>query len=875
MGCCLPEYFRRTIEYTMLLTKTKIYLTSLLLVFSFATLMAQKMTVVKGTVIDAETYELLPLVNLAFVNTSIGTTSDFDGSFVLESKWATDSIVISYVGYQSQKLPVTLYERQEINVALVPFALSLQTVEIKAKRKGYKRKGNPAVEIMKNVIDHKGDNRLEALDFYEYDKYEKVQFDLNNFDPEKLKKRRTMKKFQFVFDYVDTSDLNGKPFLPFFIQETSAKVYYRSNPESKKEYRQGVKVTGIQDYIDLEDFTTMMDVLYQDANVYDDNIRLLDLPFMSPTNPLANTFYRFYLVDTTQVLNGVPCNKISFMPVNNQNIAFKGDLFIARDSTYALLKADLGITRQINVNFVHDLNLVQEFERIDGVMVMTKDQIKIDFGVFKKGIGIYGTRTVSYKNHIYNTPREDKLYEGTENVIATKDAYEKDDAFWLQARHDTLSQQEEGIYDMIDTLQKAPAFRTAMDILTLAFTGYKAFGAFDMGPIGSFYSFNDVEGFRVKFGGETNLKFHPKLSLAGLVAYGFKDQQLKYGGSLLYSFRDDFKTNPKHFFRLFYQHEVNLVGQYLQFTSSDNFFISFQRGSTSRMTLVDRYQFQYFLELNNNLSWDFQFTNMRQRPIGSFRFDYYDPESHELSSLPEITTSEVSLQMRFAPNEQYLQGRSYRVPILNRYPIFTLKLSAGFKDWLEGDYSYQKASLNIFKRFYFSFFGTMRFETEVGQIWGNGVPYFLLHLPRANQSFAYRTGAFNLMNYQEFAADQYAFFSIEHFFNGFFFNKIPLLRKAKLREVITFKGVYGRLSDVNNPNKNPALLQFLTNEQGNSITYTLDSKPYMEASVGVSNILKFVRFDVVRRLTYLDHPDVPSMFGVKGLGLRMKVAVEF
>ncbi len=859
----------------MHLTKLKPFFSLLFLIVASLSVSAQKMTVVKGTVIDAETKEPLPLVNIAFVNTSIGTTSDFDGKFVLESKWATDSIIVSYVGYKSQKLPITLHERQVVHVALVPFALSLKTVEIKAKRKGYKRRGNPAVEIMKKVIANKDKNRLEALGYYEYDKYEKVQFDLNNFNPEKLKKRRTMKKFQFIFDYVDTSDLNGKPFLPFFIQETAAKVYYRKEPESKKEYRQGVKVTGIQDYIDLEDFTTMMDVLYQNVNVYDDNIRLLDLPFMSPLNPLANTYYRFYLVDTAATVNGVPCNKISFMPVNNQNIAFKGDLFITRDSTYALLKADLGITRQINVNFVHDLNLLQEFERKDGVMVMTKDQLQIDFGLFKKGTGIYGTRTVSYKNHVFNTPREEKIYAGTKNVIAAKDAYEKDESFWQQARHDTLSQQEEGIYEMIDTLQKAPAFRTAMDILTLAFTGYKAFGAFDMGPIGSFYSFNDVEGFRLKFGGETNLKFHPKLSLAGLVAYGFKDQEFKYGGSLLYSFRDDFKSNPKHFFRIFYQHEVNLVGQYLRFTSTDNFFISFQRGSTSRMTLVDRYKLQYFLELENNLSFDLVFDNARQQPIGTFRFDYYDPQTQELASLPEVTTSELGLQIRFAPNEQYLQGRTYRVPIYNRYPVFTLKLAAGFKDWLGGDYAYQKASLNIFKRFYFSFFGTMRFETEVGQIWGKGVPYFLLHLPRANQSFAYRTGAFNLMNYQEFAADKYAFLSIEHFFNGFFFNKIPLLRKAKLREVVTFKGVYGRLSNANNPNKNPELLQFLKDNQGNSITYTLDSQPYMEASVGVANILKFVRFDVVRRLTYLDNPDVPYMFGVKGMGLRMKVAVEF
>ncbi len=847
---------------------------SLLLLF-IGPLAAQKMTVVKGIVIDADTKEPLPLVNISFANTSIGTTSELDGTFVLESKWASDTVVVSYVGYETQRIPIKLFEKQELQVALKPFALSLQTVEIKAKRKGYKRKGNPAVEIMQEAIKRKDENRLEALDFYEYEKYEKIQFDLNNFDPEKLKKRRAMRKFQFLFDYVDTSELNGKPFLPFFIQETASKVYYRKDPESKKEYRLGVKVTGLQEYIDLEDFTTMMDVLYQNVNIYDDNIRLLDLPFMSPLNPLANTYYRFYLVDTAASVNNHPCYKITFFPINNQNIAFKGDLYITKDSTYALIKADLGISRQINLNFVHDLNLVQEFERQEGVMVMTKDQLQIDFGLFKKGTGIYGTRTVSYRNYVFNTPRESKIYEGTENVIAAKDAYKKDDTFWKQARHDSLSPQEEGIYEMIDTLQKAPAFRTAMDILSLAFTGYKAVGPVDIGPIFSFYSFNDVEGFRLKFGGETNLKFHPKISLGGLVAYGFKDQEFKYGASLLYSFRDNFKSNPKHFFRMFYQHEVNLVGQYLRFTSTDNFFISFQRGSTSRMTLVDRFQLQYFLELNNHMSWDLQFNNMRQAPIGTFRFDFYDPQTNELSSLSDVTTSELSLQFRYAPNEQYLQGRSYRIPIYNRYPVFTLKLAAGFKDWLGGDYAYQKASLNIFKRFYLSFLGTMRFEFEAGQIWGKGLPYFLLHLPRANQSYAYRTGAFNLMNYQEFAADQYAMINIEHFFNGFFFNKIPLLRKAKLREVITFKGVHGRLTDANNPIKNPELIQFLKDSQGRTITHAFSDLPYMEASVGVGNIFKFGRIDLVRRLSYLDHADVPELFGVKGMGIRLKVSMEF
>ena len=836
---------------------------------------SQKMTIVKGVVIDAETKETLPLVNIAFAGTAIGTTTDYDGSYVLESKWASDSIQISYVGYETLTLPVQKGIRQEMNVAMSPFSVIMKTVEVKARRGNYKRKGNPAVALMKEVIAHKGENRIESQQFYEYDKYDKVQFDLNNFDPESLKKRRTMKKFQFLLDYVDTSKINGKPFLPFFIQETSAKVYYRKNPEVKKEYRDAVKVTGFKDYVDLEDFTTMMDVLYQNVDIYQDNIRILDLTFMSPISTIANTFYRYYLTDTSAVVNGVPCTKVSFMPVNNQNIAFTGDLYILKDSSYAVVKADLGITRQINLNFVQDLKLMQEFTRQDSTWVLSKDKLMIDFGLFKKGTGIYGTRTVSYKNFSFNQEQDDSVYAGTENVVAASDAYQKPDTYWEQARHDTLTAKEKGIYQMIDTLQRVPAFRTAMDVMGLLFTGYKAIGPIDIGPVGSFYSFNDVEGFRAKIGGETNLKFNPKVSIAGLLAYGFKDQEFKYAGSLLYSFREDFKTNPKHYFRLFYQREVNLVGQTLQFTNADNFFISFQRGSTDRMTIVDRYQAGYFLELNNNLSWDLKYINTEQHPAGSFHFDYFDPHTQELTSLAEVRTSELNLRFRFAPNEQFLQGRTYRMPIFNRYPIFTFNFAAGFNDWLGGKYEYQKASVNIFKRFYLSFLGNLRFEAEAGKIWGSGVPYFLLHLPRANQSFAYRTGAYNMMNYMEFASDEYVSLSLEHFFNGFIFNKIPLLRKAKLREVITFKAIYGSLSDQNNPAKNPEAIQFLKNSDGQPLTTTLEDKPYMEASVGVANIMKFFRFDMVRRLTYLDRPDVPYMFGVKGMGLRMKISFEF
>ncbi|HFA51650.1 MAG TPA: carboxypeptidase-like regulatory domain-containing protein [Bacteroidetes bacterium] len=855
-------------------SKNHLFLSLLFSCFSIAAI-SQKTTSVKGQVIDADTEEPLLVADVHFAGTNIGTSTDFDGYFELESKEASDSIEVSYVGYETQTIAIQKGAKQELNVALLPVSVNLGGLGIVVEAKGrvkYKN-DNPAVRLIQNVIKHKADNRISAMDYYEYDKYEKVEFDLNNFDPEKMRKKRAFKKFQFLFDYVDTSELNGKPYLPFYIQETSSKVYYRKKPKAEKEFRQGVNILGMEDYVNVEDFSTMMDVLYQDIDIYDNNIKLLDIPFLSPLNPASKNLYRFYIADTAAVVNGNTCIKLTMFPKNNQEHIFKGDLYILKDSSYAVIKADLGVDRHINLNFVQDLKLVQEFTQKDGVWVLSKDKLVLDFAITKKGTGIFGKREVSYKDFVFGKKREDDKYAGTEQVVAVDDAYKKGEDFWKSARHDTLSKQEQGVFQMIDTLQKTPAFKTIKTIIELAFTGYKAFGPVDIGPIGNFYSYNPVEGTRLKFGGETNLKFHPKLLFAGYTAYGLKDQEWKYGASVLYSFKENFKENPKHFFRLSYQHELKLIGQDLKFSSADNFLLSFQRGSRDKYLFYDKYKAEYFLELDNNLSWDFSYTNTDQLAYGGTILKFTD-ETGETDFLPGIRTSELGLTLRFAPNEQYLQGRSYRVPIFNKFPVFKLILNAGIKDMLGGDYNYGSASLNIFKRFYLSLLGSSRFEIEGGKYWGKGVPYFLLNLPKANQSFAYRTGSFNMMNYQEFVNDAYVSVSYEHYFNGFFFNRIPLFRKLKLREVATFKAIYGQLSDKNNPNKNPALIQFVE-ENGVPITYTLEEKPYMEASVGVMNIFKFGRIDFLRRLNYLDNRDLPNLFGVKGLGIRGKLQFSF
>lgn len=844
-----------------------------LLFIGISTLTAQKMTSVKGTVVDSESNEPLPFVNISFINSNVGATTDFDGNFLIETQYPTDSIQATYVGYQPQSFAVEIGKRNQVyEFKLVSTSLQLNTVEITAKKERYRKKDNPAVTLIRNVIANKDKNRVAARDYYEYNKYEKIAIDLNNIG-DKFRNRKMLKKVDFIFDYIDTSKVNGKPYLPIFLKETASKVYYRNNPESEKEYRDGIKITGIDEYLNNESVTTITDLVYQDVNVYDDHMMIMYNQFISPTNPIAVDYYKFYILDSLEY-KGREVYNLSFFPRNKYDFAFQGNMYVTKDSTFAIMKTELNFLKETNVNFVNDLRLEQEFTEQDGYWILTKDDLVIDYSLTPKGRGFFGSRSVSYSNHLFDVQRENEIYDGAENVIEAEDAYEKDVDFWENNRQVQLTEKEEGVYEMIDTLQKTPAFRNFMDIAFLLITGYKEVGKVDVGPIGAFYSFNDVEGFRLRVGAKTNENFSEKVLLEGYTAYGFKDKAFKYSGAATYTFNKYYKDNPRHFLRASYQHETNFVGQGVAFVNEDNFFLSFKRGAADKMLFNDNYKLDYLHEMTSGFSYGFSFDWNKQRPLGSLEFKHLDEEG-EPAYLNNIKTTEFGINLRFAPNESFLQGETSRFSFYTKYPIIKLNYNLGVKDFLGGDYDYHQLTLNLSKRFYMSIVGFSDVEIEGGKTWGEGIPYLLLHLPRANQTYAYQPESYNMMNFLEFASDEYVSLKMQHYFNGFFFNRIPLLKKLKLREVVSFKGIYGRLSDANNPELNSSLIQFIENENGEAETYTLENEPYMEFSAGIYNIFKIGRIDAIKRLTYLNNPNVPSLWGGKGWGVRFRVELSF
>jgi hypothetical protein len=832
---------------------------------------AQDVTRVRGNVYDKQTGEPLPFVNIFFVKTSVGTTTDLDGYFEIDSRFVTDSLSASFIGYETETIEIQKGERNlDLKFFLAPKGFELKSVLIVAKKGKYKKKGNPAVELMRQVIANKKSNRLEGQEYYSYDQYERIELDLNNIT-EEFKQRRVFKNFDILWQYLDTSDVNGKIFLPVYLREMNSRVYYRQSPEAKKEYREAIRMTKFDEEIDDKTLTDLMDFLYQDIDIYDNTMPILDHNFISPLAPLALNFYRFYILDTLDV-NGINSIRLGFIPRNKSNFGFTGDLYVSNDDKYSVVRADFGIIGDIHLNFVRDMKVRQDFEPLGDAFILTRDDIVIDYSISQNGIGFYGTRTLAYNNFKFEPEDDPDIYSGIQPVIISDGAFNREEEYWTGNRMAPLTKNQEDLYEMFDTLVQLPAYKRIVSGVKIFTTGYVPVSVIDIGPVPTFYSYNQVEGSRFRIGFDTNYKFDKRWLIQGFGAYGLGDKEFKYRGSVTHSFNDEYKRNPRHYLQFVYQKDVTFPGQDLQFIQSDNVLLSFRRGNTNKMLFNRDIRLQYTRE-TPAVALDFYYENRNSLPYGDLILRYTNDSGQE-ATLENVHTSTFGLMLEIAPNKQFIQGRQYRTPIINEYPIFRLFYEKSFDGFLGGTYNMHKVEFGFFKRFNMSILGHSNVGLEGGKIWGE-LPYTALFIPRANQSFAYQRESFNMMNFLEFVGDSFVFLRIEHFFKGFFFNKIPLFKKLKLRELATFKLVYSRMSDSNDPALNPGLPQFDRLIDGTSLTYTLEERPYMEGSIGVYNIFRVLRIDLVKRLNYLDNPDVPELFGVKGLGIRARFKVDF
>ena len=828
--------------------------------FLFPLIANAQSTVVKGKIIDNDTKEPLPGVNIIFSESTVGTISDPNGNFVLRSEKPFTEIQLSFIGYKTVKRKINPNVENEVTVRLREESTELKEVEVYAgKRERYRNKKNPAVDLVREMIRHKESNRIEHYDFVEFEQYEKLQLALSNVS-DKFRHSKIFKKYKFLLDNVDTTSIQGKVLLPLYLEETITEQYKSSQlNKTKAEIKAHQKATFDDNYIDNEGITKYLTFLYNEIDIYDNNTTLLTNPFLSPIADNAPLFYKFYITDT--ITTQTPkLAELTFVP-RNPGFLFQGKLYVTLDSSYAVQKAELTVSKHINLNWVRELYIDQSFEKgSDGKYHLSKSKMRMDFGLIKGGKGVYGERDFSVKDFTPNQQRPESFYE-KKTTISDNSSEIKDNGYWNTHRHDSLSHAESKVYQNIDSLQKMPSFRRTMDWATVLLAGYKNFKWWELGPVNTFYSFNPVEGFKPRLGGRTTPVFSKKLYFETYGAYGLKDEKWKYFFSTTYSFNNrSIWRFPVNRLRVSYQYDTKIPGQELQFVQEDNFLLSFKRGVNNRWLYNNNFVIDYLHEFDNHFSFEIGFRNWKQAAAGGLL--YQTLSGSDTLNVSSLTTSEFSLELRIAPRENFYQGKTYRTPIPNKYPIITIRGTANVKGLMNGQYNYQTVSLNIFKRVYLSQFGYTDMVLEGGYLFGK-VPFPLLYIHRANQTYSYQLQSYNMMNFLEFASDRYASINIDHCFNGFFFNRIPLLKKLHWREVITAKVLYGGIRNENNPQYNPTNLLLFPSEKGVPATYSLQSEPYIEVSAGIANILNFFRIDVVKRLTYYNHPNV-STIGIRG-----------
>lgn len=817
-------------------------------------------TSVRGRVTDAAG-AALPSVSVFFPGTPDGTSTDENGNYELRTEQKVSKLQFSFISYKTVVKNVSQGEAQTINVQMADDTRTLSEVVVKPKKVRYRNKDNPAVELIRLVVDNKSKNRLESYQYAQYEQYEKVKLSWSN-TPERIKKNLLFRRYKYMTSNVDTTTVPGKALMPVYLQEIVSDVYYRKDPEKKKSYITAEKRVDFGSFVDNQGFAMYVKHMYQDIDIYENNIFLVTNQFLSPIADLAPTFYKYYITDT--VKNGDErWVELSFFPRNKADMLFQGKLYVTLDGSYAVPRAELTINKNINLNWVRDMDILLDFEKgEDGKYHLAKSTMRADFSSSNGAKNsIYGQRSVSFKKFIVNQPQPDSVYKGlAEEKLAIADTKTGD--FWEANRHDSLTATEAQAYVAIDSLQKSKSFRRSMDLITLVLAGYKRVGPYvEIGPVNTFYSFNPVEGFRGRIGGRTTPQLSKRIYFETYGAYGFKDEKWKYyfGGTYSFTGRSIFEF-PVTTLRVNYQHDTKIPGQELQFIQEDNFLLSFKRGVNDKWLYNDILNIEFLKEFRSHLSLKFNFKNWKQEPAGGL--EYISAEVNKPERIPDITTTELGGEIRWAPKEEFYQGKQYRIPIFNKYPILTFRAIVGVKDLFGGQYNYQNLTLNAYKHYYLSQLGYGDATLEGGYIFGR-VPYPLLDIHRANQSYSYQLQSYNMMNFLEFVSDHYVSFNLDHCFNGFFFNKIPLLKKLKFRECVDLKVLYGGVRDENMPDKNPDLLKFPTSLNGKPSTFTLAEQPYVEGSVGIGNILNFFRIDVVKRFTYLDNPNVSSI-GIRG-----------
>ena len=856
--------------------KTK-YIKSFLLFLLLGCCISVSAQNIQGVVTDSLTNDPIPYLSVFYEGKGVGSITDNDGHYKVETRKGWNKLTFSAVGYVTKVVNIIPGVTKNLNVRMRPDDIMLDEVVVKPKREKYSRKNNPAVELMKKVIAHKNNNKLSENDYYQYNKYQKITMSLNDVTPEMLEKGM-YKKMPFLKDQIELCEETNKFILPISVDETASQKIYRKHPKSEKTIIKGMSSTGVNELFATGDMlSTVLKDVFTDVNIYDNDIRLLQYPFISPISSSdAISFYKFYIMDTTFV-DKDKCFHLTFVPNNSQDFGFTGHLYVLADSSYTVKKCTMNLPKKSGVNFVDNMDIIQEFEQLpNGEWVLKTDDMIVEMTLMKIMQGFQIRRTTRYSDYAFDELPQ-QLFKRKGAEIKEADAMMRGDDFWNQYRPVPLTQTESSMDMLVKRLEQMPGFKYVIFVLKAFIENFVETGTkdnpskVDIGPVNTMISNNYIDGLRLRMSAQTTANLNPHLFLKGYYAYGFKDHRSKYMGEVEYSFnKKEYlpREFPKNSITFSYQYDVMSPTDKFLKTDKDNVFVSFKTSTVDQMSYVRNIALKYENETQFGLKTTVEVKHSTDEPTGGLAYITNDDQK---TLVPEIQTMEASLAFRYAPGETFVNTKQRRIPVSIDAPVFTLSHTTGFKGVLGGEYNFNLTEVGLYKRFWFSSWGKIDMFVKGGAQW-NKVPFPLLIMPAANLSYILQRETFNLINNMEFLNDRYASLDVSWDLNGKIFNRIPLLKKLKWREAIGFKMLYGHLTDKNNPMKHPGdseLFLFPTRD-GRPTSFVMDPKtPYMECSVGIHNIFKILHIDYVRRLNYLDHPDANKW------GVRFMVMMTF
>ena len=817
---------------------------------------------VRGIVTDTLTGEALPFISVLVKGTTVGAMTDNSGKFSLSVPVNARQLLVSSIGYKAKTVLLNTVKSTYVKIQIASTGYNITEVVVKPTKRKYTKKGNPAVEFVRKVIASKDQYNPLKKAFYRYEHDEKINIALNNF--RKDKNTKLLHKYSFLTNYIDTSLLSGKPILPVSSKEIIEDYYYQRSPRLEKRIVIAKKNAGIEQMLPEEGVDQVLGEVFKDVDIYENNITLFLRPFVSPLSTGATDFYKYYLMDTL-VVAGEKCADLAFVPFSSQSPGFTGHLYITLDGTYFVKKVRLNFPKDINLNFIQDMSISQQFNRApDGTRLLMSDDMQVEFSVLSIANGFYARRTNRYTQHSFEPPANLAVFNEASNRIIVAGATSRPDSFWVDRRVDTTYNKGKTVENMLLQLRKDPLYYISEKVFAALVTGYIETSVKNnkvtLGPIYSTISSNTAEGVRLRVGGITTANLNDHLFGKGYVAYGTVDKKVKYLAEMEYSFNKKQKIAneyPIHSIRASYSYEVNRLGQHYS-SSPDNVLLSFKRQNDDKITYQRKIELNYNHELYSQLSYGVDVRHHTEYATQYLPFT----DNTSGNNISSYAMGEAEFRIRYAPGERIYQTPTKRYSITRNAPVFSLSHTLAFKGLMGSDYNYSRTEFAFQKRFWFSNLGNANVIVRAGKVWSKD-PFPLLAIPNANLSYIVQYDTYSMMNATEFINDQYVSWDVNYNMSGFILNRIPLIQYLKLREILSFRGMYGSLNDKNDPTLSNGLYNFPAG------TYRMGKDPYLEAGVGVENIFKILRIDYVWRLTYLNHP------GIDKTGIRFVLDFGF